>query len=73
MDIEIFIDRLYYANLLDFAYLMVLSICIAIAAGVVANRKNRPEIAWGMLTFMIAPTILILLALRSLPPIKRVE
>lgn len=43
----------------------VWSVTIAIVAGIIASQKHRSVVGWGLLSFFLMPTILILLALPS--------
>jgi hypothetical protein len=56
-------DTIFYAEIFGW---VAIYLTIAVTAGIVAYRKDRGEVAWGFLTFLFPPLILILLALPKL-------
>ncbi len=48
--------------------ILAIIVILAIVAGILAKNKNRSVAGWVIGTLLLTPVILILLALRALPP-----
>lgn len=58
-------DAAAFAVILLLVEVAIWSVTIAIVSGIIANQKHRSVVGWVLLSLIVTPTVLILLALPS--------